>query len=385
MADSAPLLSPAQRKVVAFAMAFAAATVIVLLLGLLVFGLGRALAFFSGVIWPLAAAGIVALILRPVVDLLERRLRIGRIAAVILLYGLFVALVCGCALAIAPAVVSQAAEFAAAVPKLWLQASEYAEKHYPEWIAYGRDHLQNPAVKQLVDGVAAQVQELFAGMMPGVKSAVSGLRGAVSFVLGLALVPVYLFFFLRSTGDMFVQVRGMLSFLREDLRDDLVFLAREFVAIVVAFFRGQLLIGLIMGALYALGFTIAGLRFGLVIGLAMGLLNIVPYLGTMLGLAIALPLAFLGDGGGMWLVGAVLAVFSAVQVIEGWVLTPRIMGHQTGLHPVAVIVAIVFWGTALNGVLGMVLAIPLTAFFVTAWRLAKFKYLPQPQAAAKGP
>jgi predicted PurR-regulated permease PerM len=382
MADSAPLLSPAQRKVVAFAMAFAAATVIALLFGLLIFGLGKALAFFSGVIWPLAAAGIVALILRPVVDIFERRLRIGRLTAVIVLYGVFVALACGCALAIAPAVVSQAAEFASTIPKLWVQASTYAEQHYPEWVAYGRDHFQNPAVKQLVDGIATQAQELFAGMVPGVKSAVSGLRGMVGFVLGLALVPVYLFFFLRSTGDALAQVRSMLSFLRDDLRDDVVFLTREFVAIVVAFFRGQLLIGLIMGALYALGFTVAGLKFGLVIGLAMGLLNIVPYLGTMLGLAIALPLAFFGEGGGLWLVGTVLGVFTAVQALEGWFLTPRIMGRQTGLHPVAVIVAIVFWGTALDGLLGMVLAIPLTAFFVTAWRLAKFKYLPQPQSAA---
>ncbi len=64
-----------------------------------------------------------------------------------------------------------------------------------------------------------------------------------------------------------------------------------------------------------------------------------------------------------------------MQVIESWLLTPKIMGDRTGLHPVTIIVAIFFWGTALHGVLGMLLAIPLTAFFVTAWRLVKHKYL----------
>ena len=71
-----------------------------------------------------------------------------------------------------------------------------------------------------------------------------------------------------------------------------------------------------------------------------------------------------------------LGVKVAVQAVEGWVLTPRIMGCQTGLHPVTIMVAIFFWGTALGGVLGMLLAIPLTAFVVTAWRLARRKYLP---------
>jgi predicted PurR-regulated permease PerM len=130
-----------------------------------------------------------------------------------------------------------------------------------------------------------------------------------------------------------------------------------------------------MGVLLALGFTIIGLKFGLFIGLMLGILNIVPYLGTIIGLSIALPLAFLQPAGGVNLVGLVLLVFVIVQNIEGWYLTPKIMGHRTGLHPVTIIVAIFFWGTALGGILGMILAIPLTAFFVTAWRLLKRKYL----------
>ncbi len=89
-----------------------------------------------------------------------------------------------------------------------------------------------------------------------------------------------------------------------------------------------------MGVLYATGFSVVGLKFGLAIGLMTGLLNLVPYLGSILGLSVALPLAFLQPGGGLPLVFGCLAVFAAVQAIEGWFLTPRIMGRQTGLHPV---------------------------------------------------
>ena len=70
-----------------------------------------------------------------------------------------------------------------------------------------------------------------------------------------------------------------------------------------------------------------------------------------------------------------LVVFTVVQLIEGYLLTPRIMGDRTGLHPVAIIVAVFFWGSALQGILGMILAIPLTAFLVVFWRLAKEKYI----------
>jgi predicted PurR-regulated permease PerM len=105
------------------------------------------------------------------------------------------------------------------------------------------------------------------------------------------------------------------------------------------------------------------------------MLNVVPYLGTFVGLAAILPLAFSQGDGGIGLVVWVLATFIGVQTIESYVLTPRIMGDRTGLHPVAIIVAMFFWGSALGGISGMILAIPLTAFLVVFWRLVKEKYL----------
>jgi predicted PurR-regulated permease PerM len=381
---SASFLGPAQRKLVGFAITLAAFLAIFVLFALVLAGLSRALSFFSGVLWPLATATILALILRPAADFLERRTRLTRLWAVVILFAGFLLSVAGVLLAIIPVLVSQALDFAHTLPQLWEQVSTFVRENYPGWIAYGKEQLQNPTVKQFVDGVVAEGRNLLSSLLPGLKVAGAGVLNAVGFLAGLAIIPVYLFFFLLSRGDWFAKLGDHLGFLRGEVREDVIFLVREFVAIVVAFFRGQILIGFIMGVMFGIGFSIGGLKFGLVIGLSTGILNIIPYLGSIIGLSVALPLAFFQPEGGIWLVGVVLAVFTAVQAIEGWVLTPRIMGSSIGLHPVTIIIAIFFWGTALGGLLGMILAIPLTAFLVTAWRLILKKYLHAEPAKLSG-
>jgi predicted PurR-regulated permease PerM len=143
----------------------------------------------------------------------------------------------------------------------------------------------------------------------------------------------------------------------------------------VIFFRGQLMIAFLQGILFALGFGLAGLRYGIVIGLLLGFLNIIPYLGSIVGLSIVLPVAYFQAGGGSEMLLWAMAVFVVVQLIEGYLLTPKIMGDRTGLHFMAIIVAIFFWGVALGGILGMIMAIPLTAFLVSFWHLAREKYI----------
>ncbi|MBW8781424.1 MAG: AI-2E family transporter [Verrucomicrobia bacterium] len=378
MADSestAPrLLTRGQRRMVGFSLGlFALVASIALLAGVIVV-LSLLLGIFAGVLWPLAVAGIMALIMRPLVEVVELRLRLQRLSAVIVLYGVFVLLVGGVLFVIVPPLVEQILDFIAFLPTFWVRAMHYIEINYPSWIALAQRQLENETVKRIVTGMVVEARQLAEQALPTLKSAGVGALNIFAFITHLAVVPIYLFFFLLSSREPGRDLGRHLPFLKPDVRADVVFLVREFIAIVVSFFRGQLLIGLIMGALLAIGFSIVGLKFGLFIGLGLGVLNIVPYLGTILGLSIALPLAFFQPGGGVPEVGLVLGVFCLVQMIEGWFLTPKIMGHRTGLHPVMIIVAIFFWGTALNGILGMVLAIPLTAFFVTAWRLVKHKY-----------
>ncbi len=368
------ILTNGQRRVVGVAAGLFAFIVIgtAIVFGFIV--LGRLLGHFSGVLWPLAAAGILALMLRPLVDGFQDRLNLGRLTAVFCLYGLFILVLAGLMLLITPPLVQQILDFIAFIPDFWIRALDYFRNNFPEWLGMAERQLANPTVRRMVDGLTAEAQGMIGQALPSLKAAGVGALGVFGFVAHLAIVPIYLFFFLLSRGEPTRHLGEHLPFLTEDVRKDVIFLVREFIAIVVSFFRGQLIIGLIMGALLALGFSLVGLRFGLFIGLFLGVLNIVPYLGTMIGLSIALPLAFLQPGGGWSLVGLVLTVFVAVQLLESWLLTPKIMGDRTGLHPVTIIVAIFFWGTALNGIFGMILAIPLTAFFVTAWRLAQRKY-----------
>lgn len=368
--------TPDQRKAVGFSLTMfaiigaAALGVVTLVL------VGRMVGFFSSVIWPLAVAGVAALILRPVVELFERYLHLRRVWAVILLYGLFILVLAGILAAVVPKLLDQIVDFIFYVPTFWDNALKYGQEHYPGWVELFNRQMQNPTVHKIVDSIMAETQEILKHAIPSLRSAGGTLIGGFALVTHVAIIPVYLFFFLLARNDPTLRLPDHLGFLKPDLRADVVFLVREFVTIVESFFRGQILIGLIMGVLLATGFSLVGLRFGLVIGLALGVLNIVPYLGTIMGLAVALPLAFFQPGGGMQLVLLVLMVKLIVQAVEGWALTPKIMGDRTGLHPVTIIVAIFFWGTAFDGILGMLLAIPLTAFFVTVSRLIKQKYLP---------
>jgi predicted PurR-regulated permease PerM len=370
--------TPAQRRVISGALLLLAVGAAVALGLFACTLLGRFVGFFSSVLWPLAVAGVLALILRPVVAVFEARLRLHRSAAVVLLYGIFVLLSAATLFLLLPPLFDQILDFLDYVPLLWKNGLAYLEQHYPQWIALLQRQLANPTIRQIADALAAESRVVLAQALPSLSDAGGGLVGVFAFFTHLAIIPVYLFFLLLAGREPAHLLHPQLPFLSNGVRDDVVFLVREFTAIVESFFRGQLLIGLIMGVLLAAGFTLIGLKFGLILGLVIGVFNIVPYLGTILGLAVTLPLAFLQPGGGWGLVGLVLLVKVVVQAIEGWGLTPKIMGARTGLHPVMIIFAIFFWGTAFNSVFGMLLAIPLTAFFVTAWRLAKRKYFPAP-------
>jgi predicted PurR-regulated permease PerM len=385
MASDPVLLSPGQRRLVGFAAGFTALLVIAAGLVAALIALGRLVAFFSGVLWPLAVAGVLAMVLRPVVGVLEHNLKLRRLSAVILLYALFLLVTVAVLTQLVPPLISQLIDLLDYVAKVSADPVRYLAERHPGWTDFVRRQMANPVVQQLVSQLTGEAQSLGTAILPSLRAAGGGVLGAATALTHAAMVPVYLFFFLLSRGWDLGRIGSHLPFLGPDVREDVLFLLREFVAIVESFFRGQLLIGLIMGVLLALGFSLIGLNFGLFIGLALGVLNIVPYLGTILGLAAALPLAFLQADGGWKLVGLVLLVKVIVQAIEGWILTPKIMGDRTGLHPVAIMVAIFFWGTAFGGVLGMLLAIPLTAFFVTAWRLARKKYFADEPAVPRAP
>jgi len=260
-------------------------------------------------------------------------------------------------------------------PEWWDRTSHQFQERVPEIRHFLQD---NPWGQRLKTMAENQGENLAAGLQLALGTALSagrGILGAVGVMVAWAMLPVYFAFFLIADARMGGDLSKYLPFLKPETRRDAIYLGRQFVDIIVAFFRGQLIIAFIQGALFAVGFSVVGLKYGFVLGLVLGFLNVIPYLGSILGLGTGLPLALFQPGGGWALVIAVLVVFTIVQMIEGYVLTPKIMGDRTGLHPLAIIVAVFFWGSALQGILGMILAIPLTAFLAVFWRLVREKYI----------
>lgn len=369
-------LTQRQARTIAAAVTTLAVLVIVLTVGLLVWLAAAFLRTFSGVLLPLAVGAVAALVFRPFYDFLADRLRLPAPVAVAVVF-LSVLVPLGAFLAFfGQMFVAQLLALVERGPELWEQLREGVEQHWPQ-VA---DMLDRTGAEERIREVTARQQEaLLQGLqLLGARAFAAGRSVAhvLGGLLGWVVVPVYFAFFLTVRG-VAVESRDFLPFLKPETRDDVVYLVREFIAIIVAFFRGQLVVAFAQGLLFAVGFSLVGLSYGFAIGLVLGLLNIIPYLGSMIGLGIAIPLSLLQDGGGAGLFLAVLAVFVLVQTIEGWFLTPKIMGDRTGLHFMTIIVAIFFWGVALDGILGMILAIPLTAFLASLWRLARDKYIPE--------
>lgn len=378
--------SSRQRAAVSAAVTILAGFVIVLALGVVFWLVGRFVHSFSNVLLPLAVAGVAALVFRPYYEwLLERlerlapvqRFRLGPALALtaVFLSGILPLVAFGWF--IGDLVVGQIVELSHRFPDWWQDFSTRMQERWPVVVTFFED---NPYGQKLREAAESNATALVDGVqLVGTKvfSAGASMVQWIFGLLGWAVVPVYFAFFLMSDpGPKGRQNIGdFLPFLKPETRDDVVYLVQEFVNIIVAFFRGQLIIAFLQALLYAVGFSIVGLRYGFVIGLALGFLNIIPYLGSIIGLGVALPLSFFQEGGGFTTLIAVVVVFTVVQMIEGYILTPKIMGERTGLHPMVIIVAIFFWGSALNGIMGMILAIPLTAFLVVFWRLAKEKYV----------
>ena len=368
-------LKPYQRNLLTSAVALIASVIII---GFL-FGIFLLLKLFttnfSSVLWPLAVAGIISMILRPVVVWCEKHLKLSRIQSISGIYILTLIVVTLVLAILLPILIEQTLNFIHRLPEIWTNLRDTVAMKFPAVEQMLIDLVGEERLESSKMAFVSWLEGSVEFLPSAAQDVFSRIQKIISFGTGLAIIPVYLFFFLKSDRDVSVDLEQQLSFLKKGWREDIVFLIREFVGSLEAFFRGQILIGLIIGVLLAIAFTAIGVNFGIGLGLLIGALNIIPYLGTIIGLGTVLPIAYFQPEGGPLLMGLALLSFVLVQMLEGYVLTPRIMGEKTGLHPLTIIIAIFFWGVALDGLLGMVMAIPLTAFFVVAWRLAKRKYL----------
>jgi predicted PurR-regulated permease PerM len=369
-------LSERQKATLATAITVLSAVVILAAVAALLWLLGLFLAKFSHVFLPLAVAGVIALILKPFFDWLVERARLHPVLALAVLLLAILLPIVGVGWFFGDLLVSQVSGLIDKIPHWWQGVTAWFQARLPKlkelWDQYQVGDRLQAATAGNEDSLVSGLQSVGWSFL----SAGANVFGALGALFSWAVLPVYVGFLLLIDPHKVIGSAGnMLPFLKAETRDDVTYLVQEFVKIVVAFFRGQLLIAFLQGLLYAVGFWAVGLNYGFVLGLLLGFLNVIPYLGSIVGLGLSLPLAFFQEGGGTSTAIAVLVVFTVVQFIEGHLLTPKIMGDRTGLHPMVIIVAVFFWGSALNGITGLVLAIPLTAFFVVFWRLAREKYI----------
>jgi predicted PurR-regulated permease PerM len=173
-------------------------------------------------------------------------------------------------------------------------------------------------------------------------------------------VPIYLFFFLKERPAIERNWKDYLPLRASPLKDELAEALSEINGYIVAYFRGQLLVCLVDGALIGSALTILGLNFAPLIGVLVVILTMIPYIGIVICWIPAVLIAAF-QWGDFWHPFWVTIIFIVIQNLEGMFYAPRIVGNSVGLHPMTVIVSIFVWGLLIGGLLGPILAVPLTA------------------------
>jgi len=345
-----------------------ALAVLLALLGILLWGCGWLINKLSPVLLPLAIAGIIACLLDPLVDFSQQRAGLPRYRAILLVFFLGVMIVLLLAATVVPRLVFETGELVDNAP-------DYVARFHTRFSeALAASPLLMKA-KQAWDSQFGEATQKWLGDLVPVVSAwaFERLAQAVSwagYFIGLALVPVYIFYFLLEKKGIQRSWTDYLPVAESRAKEELVFVLNAINDCLIVFFRGQILVALCSGALLALGFSILGLNYAVLLGALAGLLGIVPYLGVMVSLVPAAGLAVV-QFGDWWHPLAVLGIFAAVQLAEGLFYSPKIIGNRVGLHPLTIIIAVMTGTTLLGGILGGVLAIPLTA----ALRTLMFRYV----------
>ncbi len=370
------MLNLFQKKIASYAITALSITVIAAFIILLLRALGLFLDEFYYVLLPVFCAVIISYIAEPAVIFMADKLGLSKRVSVAAIFSLAIVAIAVVAAVGLPYLIEQISNLIDNLPKLAKNASSYFAEKAPKL---------REAFQQVVSGLCGNFDasqggaKLARGATKLAATATAEIHNIVALSASLAVVPIYLYYMLVAEFDFYKWLKDRTTFLPDGARETLIFFIRRFSEIMQSFFRGQLLIAAIMGLLLGTGLKIAGVKFGFMLGFSAGLLNIIPYFGTIIGLGTILPMAFFQEGGGIILCAVALGIFIVVQLIEGYILTPKIMGDKTGLHPTIIIFSVFFWGTALNGILGMILAIPFSAFVVAAyptlqrWMAEKFK------------
>jgi predicted PurR-regulated permease PerM len=338
--------------------------------------LGVVLFLLAPVLTPFALAALFAYLGDPVVDRLERRF--SRTTSVVIVFSAMTLAVAGILALLIPEIIRQAGGFPEQLQKLagWFNAV------LTPWAQRTLDmDLSRLDIGSLLDTARAHLQDI-GKILPKVFAGVGKSSAAVlGIVANLLLIPVITFYFLRDWDVLLVRIQHLLP---RPLEPTVTQLARESDQVLGSFLRGQLSVMVVLGTMYAVGLTAAGIQFGLLIGFIAGLLSFVPYLGPAIGIGAGLISALVSPGDPWINVALVATVFVIGQLVESFFLTPWLVGDKIGLHPVAVIFAVMAGGQ-LFGFFGVLLALPVAAVVMVVLRHAHQRYLASSMYGAAGP
>lgn len=306
------------------------------------------------VVAPFFIAFALAYLMDPLVDRMSAR-KLSRTASVLILMSLFFALVFGAGLVMVPVVSMQTESLARNIP-MYIGV-------FQDWIRPLLDLISGldpiKVEKFLNEGFSRFGELPMKALQFSSKllwGSISNLFNIILMVANLVIIPVVMFYLLRDFDSINEKLLALVPPRFQEKTKETVL---EIDQVLSRFVRGQLMVAGIMGVLYAIGLFLCDTPMSLSLGLMAGLVNLVPYLGLVFGFVPAALLTYMHTQEWLPVVG-VAGVFAFVQAIEGMVITPRVVGENIGLHPVAVILAVLLGGE-LFGLVGMILGVPFVA------------------------
>ena len=322
----------------------------------------------SPILAPFLAGAILAYVLNPLVGRLTSPY-MPRVVAVVLVLLFVLALVVALMLVILPLLIKELRMMSEQLPAVlaWINltlAPWLKEKFAIDF------KVDIDTVKQMAGGFLAGNQDLVTGLLGSLR--IGGLA-LLAFAINVLLIPVVLFFLLRDWNSL---VRSVDAMIPRHLHNRARSILGEIDAVLAEFLRGQMIVMLVMSVFYSTALWVAGLEFALPIGVITGLLVIIPYIGAFTGIVLGIIAAAMQFGtiaGVAW----VALAFAIGQALEGMVITPLLVGQRIGLHPVAVIFALLAFGTVF-GFFGVLLALPASAALLVALRHVQRAYLTGP-------
>jgi len=337
----------------------------------LLFGLVWVLGYLSDVLIPFAVALLLAYLLNPLVGLIQRVVP-SRIASVFITLFLTAVLLGLLAWLVGPVIAEEIGHLGKVVSEL-VSGSDLAKaaaRRLPPdlWQAL-KSLASRPEVEEFFSSgnLWTAAETLARKVLPGLWGLITGTVSFLMGLVGLAVIGLYLIFLMIDFQKVSRDWPGLLP---PAWREPVVSFVRETDLIMSRYFRGQAVVAALVGVGFALGFAIIGLPLGVLLGLFIGLLNMVPYL-QILGLIPAFGLAglqALETGASFWTaMGLVGLVFAVVQIIQDTFLVPKIMGRVTGLPPAMILLSISVWGKLL-GLLGLIIALPITCLLLAYYR-----------------